>query len=126
MIKSRTREIFLKAIGLLFCITPPALAIFLYFPDWISRGDGSAVSGIGLILILMTLSPLFKVAAERLKSPSSYTMWFISFILFFMLSKIADEMTVISFLGFIGNLVGAFFWRAAGRHALNKESKNEG
>lgn len=126
MIKSRTREIFLKAIALLFCITPPALAIFLYFPAWISRGDGSAVSGLGLILILMTLSPIFKLIKAHFGSLSSYTMWFISFAVFFMLSKIAREMTVISFMGFIGNLVGAVFFRMARKKSLREDTENEG
>ena len=125
MLKLGAREFFLKVLGLFFCITPPAIAIFLYFPAWISRGDGSAVSGLGLILILMTLSPIFKLIKARLKSPSSYTMWFISFALFFLLSKIAREMTVISFMGFIGNLVGAVFFRMARKKSL-REAQNEG
>jgi nicotinamide riboside transporter PnuC len=40
-------------------------------------------------------------------------MWFIIFITFMLLSRIADEVTVISFIGFVGNLIGAACFKLA-------------
>ena len=48
-----------------------------------------------------------------LKSPAVYTLWLIAFIAFSSLSRIADEMTVISFFGFISNAAGAVLFRLA-------------
>ncbi len=47
-------------------------------------------------------------------------MWFLCFALFFSLSKIADEMTVISFVGFVSNLIGAGVFKLAGRSGENE------
>jgi nicotinamide riboside transporter PnuC len=58
-----------------------------------------------------------------LTSYSSYFLWLILFLLFFALSKIADQMTVISLVGFIGNLLGAICFFIAKR--LNKIRKSE-
>ena len=52
-----------------------------------------------------------------LQSFSSYVMWLLLFLLFLGLSRIADQMTVISFVGFISNLIGSFFFAAAKRRA---------
>ena len=41
-------------------------------------------------------------------------MWFLLFVLFFALSRIADEMIVISLVGYLGNLIAAFIWRYLG------------
>ena len=113
------------SLGLLFSIAPPLSAILLYFPIWSGRGGGAVLSGFTLLLILLAFIPLFKTAKAALKSPSAYSMWFIVFVLFFMLSKIADEMTVISFVGFLGNLIGSFFFKAARRLEKTEKDKTE-
>ena len=105
----------LTALGLIFSILPVVAAILTYFPIWKERGGGAVLSGFALLLCLLAFSPLFRLMKMILKSPSAYTMWFIVFIVFFMLSKIADEMTVIAFVGFVGNLIGSLFFRAARR-----------
>ncbi len=118
------RKAILSALGLIFSVVPVVVAILLYFPVWTERGGGAVLSGFTLLLFLLALAPLFKTVKAILRSPSSYTMWFIVFIVFFMLSKIADEMTVISFVGFIGNIIGSLFFRAARRE--ERKSKDEG
>ncbi len=114
------RRALFVSLGLIFSVAPPLSAILLYFPIWTDRGGGAVLSGFTLLLLLLAFTPLFKMAKSMLRSPSAYAMWFIVFLLFFMLSKIADEMTVISFVGFIGNLIGSFFFKAANRKE-NKE-----
>ena len=42
-------------------------------------------------------------------------MWLFTFILFYTMSRIADEMTVISLVGAISNAIGAILFRIAGR-----------
>ena len=115
MSNNSPKRILLYSVGLICCTVPVISTIILYFPIWRDRSAAAALSGFTLLLILMALAPMFSTVKSILRSPAAYTMWFISFIAFFLLSKIADEMTVISFVGFVSNLVGAFFLKAAKR-----------
>lgn len=103
----------LQFLGYLLCIVPPIVCTLSYFPLW--RSAEKSVSVAVLVLILIAALPLYKLVKEKLKSPASYTVWLLLFILFFTLSKIAAEMTVISFVGFIGNALGAVFFAGARR-----------
>ena len=108
-----TRRLCFNALGLFFSVIPVAVATFSYFPLWLRREDASILSGLTLVLLILTLIPLFKYVKEAIRSASVPFMWFILFVIFFLLSKIASEITVISFVGFISNLVGSVFFRMA-------------
>ena len=112
----------LRIIGLIFCTVPPVAATLLYFPIWKERGGAAALSGFTMLLILLSLLPLLKTLRGIFRSPSAHTVWFFLFLIFLLLSKIADEVTVISFTGFIGNLIGAAFFNLAKR---GDKRKNE-
>ncbi len=74
----------------------------------------TVISGFSLLLLVLAAAPLFNVIKRMLRTPSAPVLWFIIFIAFLMLSRIADEMTVISFVGLVSNLLGAVFFRLAG------------
>lgn len=123
----RTRAALLRATGLAFCTAPVVAATLLYFPLWKEKGSATVLSGFALLLIILSLVPFFNTLKRLLRSPAAHTMWFILFVIFFLLSKIASEMTVISFVGFLGNLIGALFFSAAKkRSARNGGEDNEG
>ena len=119
------RAVLLSLIGLILCTLPVTLAILSYFPIWIERGGAETVSGFVLLLLVLAAIPLLRSIKHRLRSPAAYTVWLIGFLLFFALSKRANEMTVICFVGFIGNLVGALFFRAAKRMQKKVEGDEE-
>lgn len=108
----------LHILGFLLCILPPVICTASYFPIWTEGGQ--AVSGGVLLLLLIAAYPLYKFIRQSLRSPAAYTVWLILFILFSLLSRIAAQMTVISFVGFIGNALGAvcfhFAKRAGGKN----------
>ncbi len=107
--KSKRREFrsfCLHILGLMLCILPPMICTICYFPLWKESSEKTVAGGVMLLLILCLL-PLYKQIVRILSSASSYIMWLILFMIFFFLSKISYEMTVISFFGFIGNLLGA-------------------
>ena len=108
------RRILLTLLGIALSTVPPMICTLSYFPVWQSRGSAAVFSGFLLMLILVCFVPLIRTIRYLLSSPAAHTMWFICFVAFFALSKIADEMTVISFVGFVGNLLGAFVFRMAG------------
>ena len=112
--KYTIKSIFLRVIGLVLCVIPVSVAILSYFPAWRAEGGEVLLSGATLLLLCMAAVPLYKLISARLRSPAAYTLWFIAFILFFLLSNIAEEMVVISFTGFVGNLLGAIAFKLAG------------
>lgn len=119
-----TRKLLLVFLGLCVSIIPVAVTIFSYFPIWVSRDDTSILSGISLLLLCAALVPFYKYLLRVLRSPSAPIMWLILFVLFSLLSRIADEMTVISFVGFVTNLVGSLFFKLA-RSDTRKENNDE-
>jgi phosphatidylserine synthase len=104
----------LHILGILLCVTPPAICTLCYFPLWKNDGERTLVGAVAFLLILSAI-PLFKLLKKKLETAASYVLWLILFLLFFFLARIADEMTVISFYGFLGNLLGAFCMKLAER-----------
>lgn len=105
----------LRALGMLFCIVPATLAIISYFPIWLGEGGGKVLSGFTVILCVVAHVPIIKGIKRLFDSPASYTVWLVIFIAFLILSNIAHEMTVISFVGFLGNLIGAVLFKLSGK-----------
>ena len=112
--KYLTKIVLLKSLGVAVCVLPVCAAILSYFPLWIEKADACTLSGIALCLILLAMIPFYKHLIKALKSPSAHLMWFMLFVIFFFLSKIGEEMTVISFVGFISNFAGALIFKLAG------------
>ena len=119
-----SKRLLFNALGLAISVIPVAVSVFSYFPLWIERGDITILSGISLILIGLAAVPLYKYFKQILRSPSAPVMWLIAFILFLSLSRIADEMTVISFVGLISNLIGSLIFKLARRYG-KEDVKNE-
>lgn len=107
--------IIIRALALISCTIPVLTATLSYFPLWISKGEAYALSGFALCLSMLAILPFCRHLSGLIRSPSAYLIWLILFVIFFLLSKIADEMTVISFVGFISNLVGALLFKLAAR-----------
>ena len=110
----------LRFASLLLATVPVIAATLSYFSLWRKEGPLTMLSGFTLLLLLLSLSPLIKLVKRYFKSPTATAMWFFVFLIFFALSKIADEMVVISFVGYLGNLAGAFLWK------ISRRMENEG
>lgn len=108
-------------LGLLFSTVPPIAATLSYFPLWHTRGAGAVISGGVLLLLLMSLLPLIRILRDKLRSPAAYLIWLAAFLFFACLSAIADELTVICFTGFLGNLIGAIFFALAKKGVRHDE-----
>lgn len=117
-----TAKLLLRLVGILLCTVPVSAAVISYFPAWRAEGGETVVSGFTVLLLAMGFLPLWNTVKRLLRSPAVHTMWFIAFVIFFVMSKIADEMTVISFVGFLGNGLGAICFRVA-RSGVNEGNK---
>ncbi len=116
-----TLRVLFNALGLSFSVIPPALAILFYFPVWVSKGGEYLLSGIAVLLMLVAFVPLFKLARQLLKSPSGYAIWLIIFLTFLLVSRIASEMITISFIGLVGNVIGAVLFKLARRFGRDEK-----
>ena len=123
MLKRGLLRILFSFLGLAVCILPVVICILKYFPVWTARGGETIFSAITLILLAIAAVPLFSFVKRVLRSPASYTVWLVFFIFFFLISKIAEEMVVISFVGFISNLVGALFFKISRKFHRRGEEK---
>lgn len=115
------KRLLFNSLGLGICIIPVVVAILSYFPLWLAREDASVLSGLAVLLITAALVPMYKYLGSILRSPSAPLMWFAVFIVFLFLSIIANEMTVISFVGFTTNLIGSLFFKLAKRYDKEEE-----
>lgn len=103
-------------VALIMSVLPAVCATIGYFPLWRARGSAALLSGFTLIILLICIAPILKLIRRVLSSPSIILIWFFIFITFFALSNIADEMTVIAFVGFISNTVAAIIFKIAKRY----------
>lgn len=120
MLKNNTKYVLLYALGLVLCVVPVATSVLFYFPLWCAKGGGAVVSGFSVLLMILCLIPFGKHLKEIFKSPSGYILWLTLFIIFLLLSKIANEMTVISFVGFIGNALGAVAFKLSQKFKIKE------
>ena len=118
--KNNTKRVLLRALGLVLCVVPVAASVLFYFPLWCTKGGGAVVSGFTVLLLILCVIPLGKHLRQIFKSPSGYMLWLTLFIIFLLLSKIADEMTVISFVGFVGNAMGAIAFKLAEKYKIKE------
>ena len=126
MNKGRGIAFLFSLLGLAVSTVPVGAVILSYFPIWAGRGGVTFLSGLTLLLLLLAIVPIFKLIRKHLESPSAPVMWFIAFIAFFSLSKISDEVTVISFVGFTSNLLGALFFKLSDKYKAKAQRENEG
>lgn len=108
------KKFILRAAGTITATVPPAAATLAYFPLWRARGGEYVLSGFALTLLILSVLPLRNTVKKYLRSPSVTLVWFLSFIAFFTLSKIAEQVTVISFFGLIGNLACTLLYKLSG------------
>ena len=97
----------LHFVGILCCVIPPIACTVSYFPLWSKAGAEYLISGGAALLIILSMIPLYKYIRKILESCASYILWLLIFLFCFLMSKVIGEITVIAFVGFIGNIIGA-------------------
>ena len=94
---------------------PPIACTISYFPLWSEAGAEYLISGGAALLIILSMIPLYKYIRKVLESCASYILWLLIFLFCFLMSKVIGEITVISFVGFVGNIVGAALMKVSER-----------
>lgn len=112
---ARIKSYILILFGLAVSIIPTIIAAVSYFPIWKERGTNAVFSGFLLLLMLISIIPLFKFLKKVFESPSIQFTWLFIFILFSLMKSIVNEMIVISLVGFISNSLGAILFKLSKR-----------
>ena len=111
----------LNLLGVFFCTFPVVLSTVLYFPLWIKADSGRFISGFCVLLLSLAALPAYRFIRSRLSTIPAYTLWLIIFFICFLAGRIINELTVISFVGFSGNLIGALIFKIKARVFLENE-----
>lgn len=101
----------IKAVAIAVDVGFPLCATLSQFPVWIDRSAAATVSGLAVVFACLSVIPFLRQIKEFFKSPSAWVMWGILFLIFFALRSIIDEMVLICFFGFIGNVIGEFIYK---------------
>ena len=117
------KRLALRALGLAVSVIPPTVAVLLYFPVWAAEGGELVITGTTALLLVVAALPIYNLLRLKLRSPAIWSLWLVAFVTFLLLSRIADEMTVICFVGFISNLIGSVIFKLAGRYGVKDDKQ---
>lgn len=123
--KRSTKGAILKFIAVGIDVAVPLVATLTQFPLWIERSTESTMSGLCLVLIGLSVLPFLKVLKEYFKSPSSWVVFGIIFVLLLLLRNIIDQILIVSLAGFVANVIGAGIY-AIGNNMQEKDKKERG
>lgn len=123
--KRSTKGAILKFIAVGIDVSVPLVATLTQFPLWIERSTESTMSGLCLVLIGLSVLPFLKVIKEYFKSPSSWVVFGIIFVLLLLLRNIIDQILIVSLAGFVANVIGAGIY-AIGNSMQEKDKKERG
>ena len=86
----------------------------MHFPVWVERSAEATLSGMFLVLALISAIPLMRVILRSMKTPAAWMIWTLMFLGLFGLREIINEMVVITFAGMCANLAGAVIHKLGG------------
>lgn len=123
--KNRTKATIFKGSALALDVGAPLIATLMQFPLWIEQSAEATMSGLCLMFILISCLPFIKQIKELFKSPSSWLMFTIMFVIFTMLRNIIDQIVVVSFVGMVANILGAGIYNIGKRFDEREEKKED-
>ena len=118
----------LYILGVILCVLPTVLCILCEFPLWVAKGNPTVASGVtlsalSLSLIVIASTPLLRIIRAKIKTPSMWMIWGIMFLIFYSLESVISSLVLISFAGFIGNVMGAIVFFYAKKYKAKDESE---
>ncbi len=106
-----TKGAIIKGCAVCLDVFVPLAATFVQFPIWVERSSEATMSGLFLVLALVSALPFLKQIKAYFKSPSVWVIWIVLFALFVCLKNIIDEMIVVCFAGMLANIIGCGIYK---------------
>lgn len=122
--KNSTKGAIIKTIALCIDVVVPVAATLTQFPLWIKQSAEATMSGLCLVFLLLSALPFLKKIKAYFKSPSAWVIWGLLFVLFLLLRNIIEQMFIVSFVGFVANVIGAVIY-SIGKRIGDKEDKKK-
>lgn len=113
-----------KGAAIALDVGAPLIATLTQFPVWVNKSSEATVSGLFLLLALVSVIPFFKQIKEYIKSPSVWVLWTVIFGMLIVLRSILDEMIIVCFVGMVANILGAGIYNV-GKIIGGEECKNK-
>lgn len=111
------------ALGLLFCIVPPAIAVLAKFTVW---QTGQRVSASVILLLAVCCIPMWKQLRNALKhfaeNPSAWGIWLALDIVFRLFNAISADMLTICNIALPASVIGALIMALAHKK-IHKEDE---
>ena len=108
-----------RLLGYLFSVLPPVLLIVEQFPILAEKGGEFMLSGLGFLLLLVAAIPLRRGLSHALRhwlnTPSAFTVWGAVWLFTAWFGRIAATVADIALVSMLSSLIGAAFFRLAGR-----------
>lgn len=123
--KNSTKAAILKTIAIGIDVGVPLAATLTQFPLWVEQSAEATMSGLCLVFIGLSVIPFLKVLKEYFKSPSSWVVFGLIFMILLLLRSILDQMLIVSFAGFVANLIGAALY-GIGNNLQQKDIRERG
>lgn len=122
--KKSTKGAIIKTIALGIDVGVPLAATLSQFPFWIEKSAEATMSGLCLVLLVISAIPFIKQLKAYFKSPSAWVLWGVIFCLLLLLRSIIDQILIVSFAGFVANAIGAVIYNA-GKAIGDKDDEKE-
>ena len=110
------------ALGLLFCIVPPAIAVIDRFDFW---KTGQRVSAAVILLLCLCCIPLWRQIKNGIKAfaenPSAWGVWLALTVFFWLFERISADMLVICYIALPASVIGALLMSLAHKHLKGDE-----
>jgi phosphatidylserine synthase len=123
-VTNKTKGKIIKAGPVTLDVAVPLIAILTQFPVWVEKSSEATVSGLFLLLAVVSCIPFWKQLKEYFKSPSIWVVWIILLVVFICLRNIIDQMVIVCFFGTIANVIGAGVYKL-GSIIENKDQEKE-
>lgn len=123
--KNSTKGRLIKGVAMGIDVLCPLTATLTQFPVWVEKSAEATVSGIFILLAVLSAVPLLKQIKAFIKSPSAWGIWCVLFVVFVALRSIISEMVIVCFWGMLSNVVGACIYKL-GDYIQNRSDAAEG
>ncbi len=107
----KTKGTIFKSLAIVIDVGAPLATTFSLFPLWVEKSSEATVSGLFLVFAFLSALPFIKQLKAYFKSPSSWVVWTVIFVLLVPIRNIVDEMLMVSLVGALSNMIGAVIYK---------------
>lgn len=106
-----------KITATLTATVPPFVATCTQFPMWVEHSSKATMSGLFLVLAVISCLPFLKQIKEYAKSPASWAVWGVILVSLILIRNIINQMIIVAGVGLISNLISTGIFKISDHYA---------